>query len=177
MRVFPKARRTIAWLGLCGLLSLQACATPERLEAAGDVHALLVSIRDGDRAGFDDHIDRSALDDETQAALVHRSEAAGLGGTGAGLGVLASGPLSRVAGGLLLRPEVFRAVAYAYGYRPGEALPRTLALATVLRPQGGGRICAIDPKTGSCLLSFTRESGVWRLTWVNLRVLRKGTGE
>ena len=36
-------------------LGLASCATTEGLSAAGDVHALLVSIRDNDRAAFDDY--------------------------------------------------------------------------------------------------------------------------
>ena len=39
-------------------LALSACATAQRLDAAGDVHALLVSIRDEDQAAFDAHVDR-----------------------------------------------------------------------------------------------------------------------
>ena len=36
-------------------LGLASCATTEGLSAAGDVHALLVSIRDNDKAAFDAH--------------------------------------------------------------------------------------------------------------------------
>jgi hypothetical protein len=35
---------------------LSGCATTSRLDAAGDVHALLVAVRNHDRAGFDAHI-------------------------------------------------------------------------------------------------------------------------
>ena len=41
--------------------SLSACATVDRLNAGGDVHDLLVAIRDNDRATFDAHVDRRAL--------------------------------------------------------------------------------------------------------------------
>ena len=34
-------------------LTLSACATVQKLDAASDVHALLISIRDGDQATFD----------------------------------------------------------------------------------------------------------------------------
>ena len=48
---------------LIGLLalSLAACASVQRLDAANDVHALLVSIRDNDSATFDAHVDHEAL--------------------------------------------------------------------------------------------------------------------
>ncbi|MDE2355741.1 MAG: hypothetical protein KGL69_03200 [Alphaproteobacteria bacterium] len=156
-----RALRSGVGLACAALATLQACATPERLAAAGDVHALLVSIRDDDRAGFDAHIDRTALEAEVQAVLMRR--AARLGAAGTGLGVLASGPLAHAAGTLLLRPDTFRAIAYAYGYQPGAPLPHTLALATALRPSGSDQVCAVAPRTGACLLTFAREDGVWRL--------------
>ena len=55
-------------------LTLSACATVQKLDAAADVHALLVSIRDGDEATFDSLVDRKALKREIQQRLV--SEAA-----------------------------------------------------------------------------------------------------
>src|SRR5882762_5165670 len=98
-------------------LALAGCATTQRLAAAGDVHTLLVSIRDDDRPTFDAHVDRRALEAQLQSRLVDRAAASNLAETWKGLGVLLSGPLSRAAGGLLLRPDVFRGVAEYYGYR------------------------------------------------------------
>src|ERR1700758_4182236 len=56
---------------LLGLVAfaLTACATAQRLDAAGDVHALLISIRDDDQAAFDAHVDRAALKQELQAKV------------------------------------------------------------------------------------------------------------
>ena len=51
-------------------LTLSACATVQKLDAAGDVHALLISIRDGDEATFDSLVDRRALKREIQSRLV-----------------------------------------------------------------------------------------------------------
>ncbi len=48
-------------------LALVGCASVERLGAANDVHALLVSIRDNDSATFDAHVDHEALKRELQA--------------------------------------------------------------------------------------------------------------
>jgi 3-oxoacyl-(acyl-carrier-protein) synthase len=57
-------------LALAGLLCLlAACATASRLDAANDVHALLVAIRDDDRAAFDARVDREALKAEMTARL------------------------------------------------------------------------------------------------------------
>ena len=52
-------RRLIAVLTLA--LTLSACATAQKLGAASDVHALLVSIRDNDSRTFDAHVDHEAL--------------------------------------------------------------------------------------------------------------------
>jgi len=158
-------------------LLLAACATTERLSAANDVHSLLVAIRDDDRAAFDAHIDRAALEAEIQDVLVRQTRAAGLGDGVAGLGVLVSGPLSRAAGGMLLRPDVFRAVADEYGYSPDKPLPGTVRLAAALTPIASGRVCAKDPRGGACLLTFAEESGTWRLVSIDVsRVLPKSGG-
>jgi len=142
---------------------LAACATGERLSAAGDVHALLISIRDDDQVAFDAHVDRPALEAQIQARLVERAQGAGLGPGATGLGLLLSGPLSRAAGRLFIQPEVFRAVADYYGYRPDTPIPGAFALAGALKPLAPGRVCATRTRGGPCLLTFAREAGAWRL--------------
>ena len=162
-------RATLRNLGLgLALGALCACATGERLSAAGDVHGLLVSIRDNDRNAFDAHIDRNALEAEIQAVLVRKSKDAGLRGGWSGLGLIASGPLSHAAAGVLLRPDVFRAVADYYGYAPDKPLPGTVSLAAALVPVADGRVCAKDAR-GACLLTFAREDGTWRLVEFDAR--------
>ena len=51
-----------------------------------------------------------------------------------GLGVMFSGALAHAAGDLFIQPEVFRAVADYYGYRPDTPIPNTLELAAALKP-------------------------------------------
>lgn len=143
------------------LAPLAACATTERLSAAGDVHALMVAIRDDDQRSFDAHVDRRALEAQIQSRIVARASASG--GATRGLGLLFSGPMARAAGSLLIRPEVFRAVADYYGYKPDTPIPGTLAIAGMLRPISGGRICAVTRRKGPCLVSFANEGGAWRL--------------
>ncbi len=151
-------------LALAGLVLLLAgCATTQRLAAAGDVRSLLVAVRDDDRNAFDAHVDRRALEAEIQDEMVERTRRADAGGGVTGLGLLLSGPLSRAAGGLLLQPEVFRAVADYYGYRPDAPIPGTLALAAALTPLPDGRVCARAKRGGPCLLTFAEEGGTWRL--------------
>ncbi len=142
---------------------LAGCATTQRLAAAGDVHSLLVAIRDDDHAAFDAHVDRRALEAQLQARLVDRAAAANMPESWKGLGVLLSGPVARLAGDTLIRPEVFRAVADYYGYRPETPIPNTLTLAGGLRALPDGRVCAARDKRGPCLLTFADEGGVWRL--------------
>ena len=59
--------RFLTALSLC--LALGACATATRFTAARDVHALLVSIRDEDSAGFEA---RLRQDSQSKAVTLKR---------------------------------------------------------------------------------------------------------
>lgn len=160
-----------------GLALLAGCATTRQLSAAPDVHALLVAIRDDDRAAFDTHVDRRALEAEMQAIVVERTRDAGLGEGASGLAVLLSGPLAHAAGGALLRPQVFRAIADYYGYRPDTPIPGSLSLAVALTALPDGRVCAKGHRGGPCLLTFADEDGTWRLVGFDAsRVLAGASG-
>ena len=163
-------------LAALGLAVLAACATTQRLSAAGDVHSLLVAVRDNDRAVFDAHVDREALEAQIQAVLVDKARDARLGEGASGLGLLLSGPLSRAAGGLLIRPEVFRAVADYYGYRPDTPIPGSFALASALSSLPDGRVCARGKKAGPCLLTFADEGGTWRLVGFDTKTVMGAAG-
>ena len=156
-----RLKSALRGLAIGALLGLTACATGERISAAGDVHALMISIRDNDRRTFDAHVDRPALEAQVQARIV--AETARSNDAVKGLGAMFSGTVAHLAGGLLIRPEVFRAVAEYYGYRPGMAIPGVIAIAADLRPLPGGRVCAVTTRGGPCLVTFAEEGGVWRL--------------
>ena len=144
---------------LTAALLLSACASVQRLDAANDVHALLLSIRDDDQTAFDAHVDRPALEQELQAKLQARLEKR-MGGL-AGL----FGPsLVQAAGDVLIQPQVFKLVAEQYGYTPSTRIPGPVAIAGALKPLPDGRVCATRKKDGPCLLTFTKEAGVWKLT-------------
>lgn len=145
------------------LALLAGCASTRGLSAAPDVHALLVAIRDNDHPAFDAHVDREALEAEMQAVVVERTRDSGLNRGAAGLGLLLSGPIAHVAGSVLIQPEVFRAIADYYGYRPDTPIPSPLSLAVALTPLSDGRVCAKDRKKGACLLTFADEEGTWKL--------------
>jgi hypothetical protein len=157
------SHRTARPLAAALALVLGACATTERIEAAGDVHALLVAIRDDDRAAFDAHVDRHALERQLEDRMVARTPSAASGDTAQALGVLLARPLARLAGDVLLRPAVFLAVAEYYGYRSETPIPDQFAIAAALRPAGEGRVCAARKHHGPCLMTFADENGVWRL--------------
>lgn len=140
-------------------LSLAACASLQRLGAANDVHAFLVSIRDNDQAAFDAHVDRPALQASIQT-MIEQKGAKRYGGLAA---LLAPG-LAQFAGDTLVQPGVFKQVARQYGYGDDARIPNPLVIAKALKPLPDGRVCATKKKDGPCTLVFTKEGGAWKLT-------------
>jgi hypothetical protein len=145
-------------------LALGACATVQSYDAAGDVHALLIAIRDQDKAAFDAHVDRPALKSQLRARLMagflRQGDAKGDAGA---LGVMLAGPLVDIAVDALVQPSVFLAVAEAKGYSPSRPIPGRAAIAAAIRPLGEGRVCVFTKRDGPCVLDFQDEGGVWRL--------------
>ncbi len=156
----PKLKLTLAALAVAGLA---ACATTQRLTAANDVHTLLIAIRDDDHAAFDAHIDRPALQHELETRILERTQASNADDAVKALGALFAHPVAQLAGDALLRPNVFRAVAEYYGYKPGTPIPSQLEIAGALRALPDGRVCAAKGRNGPCLISFADEGGVWKL--------------
>ena len=151
------------WLAALGLALLGGCATLPRYGASQDIHAFLVAVRDGDRAGFEAHLDRPALKTQLRSRLI--AEAGARGGSGwAAAGAALAAPLVDVAVDALVRPDVFRAEAIRLGYDPAKPLPSALAIATRVRPVGDGRVCVEAAPGGPCVFDFNDEGGVWRLT-------------
>jgi len=150
-------------LALAVAALLSACAGTERFDAASDIHAFLVSIRDGDAAGFDAHVDRPALKTQLRARLM--AEAA-IGSKAAGTRLLVAAigrPVMDVVVDQLVQPDVFLAVAELYGYSPDAPPPGRLIIAKALKPLDAGRVCVTRSPGGACVLVFRNEDGVWRL--------------
>lgn len=147
-------------------LALSACATLPKLDAANDVHAFLVAVRDGDRPAFDAHVDREALKAQLRARVMAETAKSSPNGAASlsALGAFLAGPLVDVAVDALLRPEVFRAVAEMHGYSASTPIPGSFAIAQMVRPLGAGLVCVTTKKDGPCLLDFKDEAGTWRLT-------------
>ena len=144
-------------------LTLSTCATVQTLDAAGDVHALLISIRDNDRATFDSLVDRRALQREIQGRLM--AEASKKDERIAVLAALLGPSVAEVAGNALIQPNVFRAVAEYYGYTPQTRIPGQIGISTALRQLPDGRVCAMKNKDGPCMLTFTKAvDGRWKLS-------------
>lgn len=153
------------WIGIIAIAALLAsCASLSRLDAAGDVHALLVAVRDNDQAGFDAHIDRDALKDQLQHAIVGQAEKAKKSSDLDAFAVLLAQPLADVAADQLLRPKVFQLAARQFGYDPDKPLPDRLTIAGSLRAVDDQTVCAAKSKSGACVLIFHKADGVWRLS-------------
>jgi len=150
-------------LAVIAALTLCACATVQKLDAAGDVHALLISIRDNDQATFESLIDRPSLQQEIQSRLV--AEATRKDPRIAAIASLLGPSVAQLAGDTLLQPSVFRAVAEYYGYTPETKIPGQIGISTALKQLPDGRVCAGKDKDGHCLLTFTRaQDGRWKLS-------------
>lgn len=142
---------------------LAACATTQRYDAAADVHALLVAIRDNDQATFDKHVDREALKRQVEARMLAEARKGG-GDELAALSSLIAPALAKVASEALIQPRTFRAVAEYYGYGPTTPIPNSLVIGGQLKTIADGQVCATRKKDGPCLLVFTREGDVWKLS-------------
>jgi hypothetical protein len=153
-------------------LVLSCCATVPRFEAAGDIHAFLIAIRDGDRTAFDRYVDRPALKEQLRSRLL-----AELGdrSSAAALGALLARPLVDAGVDVLVRPDVFRAVALEFGYAPERPIPGVFAISTFVRPLDGDRACVFTRRDGPCVLVFRQEEGVFRLIGFEGR-LEMGSG-
>lgn len=156
-------RRLFVILGLSLLLS--ACAGTQKLGAARDVHALLLSIRDDDAQTFEAHVDRPALEREIQSRMVDELHKSKADKSVKLLGMLLGPTVSQVAGDMLIQPYTFRMVAEQYGYRASQPIPSPIYIAQTLKPLDENRVCAVSKKDGPCLLIFSRRPGdAWRLS-------------
>ena len=145
------------------LLVLAGCAATTRFDAAGDVHAFLVAIRDGDRAVFDAHVDKDALKSEMRARLIAEAANSPKAKNAAVAGALLASPLGDIAVNALLRPDVFRAAAQMMGYSADRPIPDRLGIAAGLRYVESDRVCVARKKSAPCLFVFRNEGGIWRL--------------
>ena len=118
---------------------LSGCAATTRFDAAGDLHAFLVSIRDSDQAAFDAHVDRPALETQLRARLMAEAAKRSGGGTLGALAIAMGRPVMDAVADRLIQPDVFRAVADDLGYSAAMPIPGRLVIAEALRPASAWR--------------------------------------
>jgi hypothetical protein len=159
----PHMIRSLALIALAAV-ALAGCATASRIDAAGDVHSLLVAIRDNDRAAFERYVDRKALKASLEGRVMRETARPNMDDGARALAALIAPGLADIAVDAMIRPEVFRAAANYYGYTPDKPLPDRLAIAGALKYLPDGRVCATKKKDGPCLLVFTHTEGAWRLS-------------
>jgi hypothetical protein len=158
----PRRPCLFAFVAFTALVS--ACASVPRFEAAGDIHAFLVAIRDGDKAGFDAHVDRPALKVQLKSRLIGDQASAHGDTSWQAMGAaLFAGPLVDMGVDTFVQPSAFRVVAQQLGYATDKPLPNRLEIASVLRRLDGDRVCVVTRKDSPCTLVFKDEEGVWRL--------------
>jgi hypothetical protein len=148
--------------------ALTGCATVQRVDAAADAHAFLIAIRDNDKPAFNKYVDKPALSREMEAGLDRLAASQTNDQAGRAIAAVLAGPVARAAANAAIRPDVFRALAVSWGYAPDKPIPGQFVIARALRPIGAGQVCAAKGPNKPCLLTFSHEGDVWRLTSVDI---------
>lgn len=162
--------RLAAAVAAACLAAAAACSTIPRIEAANDIHAFLIAVRDGDKAGFEAHLDRQALKQQLRSRLIAEASARPDDGGLKALGASMIAPLVNLAVDTLVRVDTFRAAALRVGYDPNRPIPSTLQLTPLVKPLGDGAVCVTERHGGPCLFDFRKEEGVWKLTGYEGRI-------
>jgi predicted small secreted protein len=168
-------------LFLVSFLTLTACATgPGASDAAPDVRAFAMALRDRDMAGIESRIDRPALQGQVNGlarALAAEEIAKRTGGGGAGsllglFGADLAAPIIERLAARALQPDVLADLSRRAGLTPETRLPGRTVTALALRSVPDGRVCAPDPQTRSCLLYFGKYPSGWKLNAIDETALR-----
>ena len=154
LRPAGRVIRPFAFLLLAGVAACSGAQT--KYDAAEDVRAFIVAVREGDRATFEKHIDRPVLRQQVLAQV----QAALGGGEGPLAGAL-GGALAESAADQLLQPESFRLALERSG-APART-PTAAEIATQLRDLDGGKVCLPRSPDGPCAITFAKGGDVWRL--------------
>jgi len=157
--------RTVRALAIAALaMALASCAETTKIDAAGDIHAFLIAIRDSDRTAFNAHVDRDALKIQIRSRILAAAARRDSGdGDLVAMATMLGGPVVDKLSDALIQPEVFRAVAQYLGYTPDKPIPGQFAISQALRPMDSDHVCVVTKKDGPCVLDFRNEDGVWKL--------------
>jgi DUF2939 family protein len=148
-------------LALAAVLALSGCATVQTYDAARDVHAFLVAVRDGDKATFDAHVDRRALKAQLKSRLIAEVGTSRGADSPEAFGAVLLGPLVDAGLDILIQPQVFRAAASMAGYGAQTRIPNAALISRQMQALPDGRACVIVDRR--CTFMFKEEGGVWRL--------------
>lgn len=151
-------------LGLV-LLAAGCQSAGTQLDAAQDVRAFIVAVRENDRITFEKHLDRPVLREQ----LLGQVRAA-IGDSAGPLG----GVLAEQAVDQLIRPESFQLALERAG-APART-PTAPEIATQLRVVEGGRVCLPRSKDGPCAITFARSGEVWKLVAIDAGDVNIGSG-
>ena len=164
LRPAGRLTRPLALLLLAGLAACSSAQT--KYDAAEDVRAFIVAVREGDSATFEKHIDRPVL---RRQVLAQVQAALGGGEIAGALG----GSLAESAADQLLRPESFRLALERSG-APART-PTAAEIATQLRETDGGQVCLPRSPEGPCAITFAKQGEVWRLVAIEAGDVQVGT--
>ena len=166
-RPHPGARLSSVWgLGFAAVLSVAACQqAATQYDAAEDVRAFIVAVREGDEATFERHVDRPALREQ----LLGQVRAA-IGDQAGPLG----GAFAEQAVDQLIRPESFQLALKQAG--APERTPTAAEIATQLRVVEGGRVCLPRSQGGPCAITFAERGQDWKLVAIDAGDVNIGSG-
>lgn len=136
-----------------------------QLDAAQDVRAFIVAVRENDRTTFEKHLDRPVLREQ----LLGQVRTA-IGDSAGPLG----GALAEQAVDQLIRPESFQLALERAG-APART-PTAPEIATQLRVVEGGRVCLPRSAEGPCAITFARSGEVWKLVAIDASGIDVGSG-
>ena len=162
-RPHPGARLILALAAVLSVAACQQAAT--QYDAAEDVRAFIVAVREGDQAAFERHVDRPVLREQ-----LLRQVRAAIGDQAGPLG----GALAEQAVDQLIRPESFQLALKQAG--APDRTPTAAEIATQLRVVEGGRVCLPRSQGGPCAITFAESGQDWKLVAIDAGDVNIGSG-
>jgi hypothetical protein len=136
------------------VLSAQACARkPQEADAGDAAQALLAAAWSGDSKGFEAAVDRPSVRADLRHQLMQVAQANALA---------VEGGASDAALDRMITPDAFRMVQAGTG-APLPSAPSRGQTAALLKPLGQDRACVQTAPGPTCLLTFAKGPGGWRL--------------
>jgi hypothetical protein len=153
-------------------LCLAGCQqADERMDAAKGVQSFIVATQTGDAAAFERHIDRAALRESLKPQLL-----AAAGPQAPVVAKALASPRGEAIIDQAITPASFQIAAQGLG-GVAKREPSPMEVAAMLKMEGEDRACVRDPRAlDSCVLSFQRRDGTWKLVAVKAAGVRVAPG-